>query len=157
MFEYCEFVVGFLYNSIKLFFSVEDTFCWMQFFLLNLLCLHLTFIYVDFASFFHLPCCSVFGCQKNKGLSTVCSKCIFSKFIIAYCGFFCLLFRDTVILFTKLVHSFSCQNEKLKPTSPNSAPPQSPVNYSEGFDWLYKQQYCWASWRADLSLVYEVI
>lgn len=120
-------LVPFCITQYKLFLSVEGTFCWIQFFLLNLLCLHLTFIYVDLLHFFIYHAVQFLDARRTK----VCPLFAVNLFFkIQYCllwGFFCLLVRDTVILFTKHVHSFSCQKKKKKPTSPNSAPPQSPL------------------------------
>jgi len=43
-----------------------------------------------FCFIFHLPCCSVFGCQENKGLSTICSQFIFLNAVLLIVVF-CLL------------------------------------------------------------------
>lgn len=89
----------------------------IKFFLLYILGLHWIFLCVDFCFifFFHFPCCAVTGCQKDQGLSalhglfvlpgTASRPRVSKRVCVCICS---LLLAETVILFTKPVHSFIC-------------------------------------------------
>lgn len=107
------------------FFSLWRCFVLAKFFLLNIVCLHWTFICVDFLLhffFFISHAVQLLDARRTK-VCPLSAACLFffsaqPHFPMCFdcvclCLHLSLLLADAVILFTKPIHSFICKNKVL--------------------------------------------